>query len=275
MLHINLENSMTPSELYTLFHQIALNPSLYEKHQTDWIMKLYSWYTKSGMLKPEIMKSQIINNSVVKYTNNTRSRDKKILFICFAGKGQRFFMPTPIFLQYFDFNACDLLYVQSYKRNVDYCENGLPELSNDFMSAMEELYKISEATTYHRVISFGSSSGGMPSLIMTLKYGLDACIMVSPKLNPQWQEIFKEEISSFLQKYVSNLKSVPKLFSLFVDGYEPDQETTYAYKKMLPMLNIHKVKHNGSKLHPHNAIGLLVEKGILRTYLSDIILLLN
>lgn len=99
----------------------------------------------------------------------------RVLVVAFPGNGGRLMMPLPIILQHLPPRKVDLVMVPDWKK-VNY-RHGIPPLADTLEEALPAL-KAHLPRGYDRVVTFGTSSGGIPSLLAAPIIGADTVLAV-------------------------------------------------------------------------------------------------
>lgn len=102
-------------------------------------------------------------------------RQDRTLIVGFPGNGGRLMMPLPIILQHLPARNIDLVMVpDGIKANY---RKGIPALANTVEEALAKL-KQHLPSGYERVVTLGTSSGGVPSLLAAAEFGADTVLAV-------------------------------------------------------------------------------------------------
>jgi hypothetical protein len=102
-------------------------------------------------------------------------REHRTLVVGFPGNGGRLMMPLPIILQHLPAHSVDLVMVpDGVKANY---RKGIPALAE---TVEEALFKLKELLPggYERVVTLGTSSGGVPSLFAAAEFAADMALAV-------------------------------------------------------------------------------------------------
>lgn len=101
--------------------------------------------------------------------------DGRVLIVAFPGNGGRLMMPLPIILQHLPPHKVDVVMVPDWKKsNYRY---GIPPLADTLEEALPRL-KAHLPGGYERVVTFGTSSGGIPALLAAPIIGADTVLAV-------------------------------------------------------------------------------------------------
>lgn len=99
----------------------------------------------------------------------------RVLIVAFPGNGGRLMMPLPIILQHLSPRQVDVVMVPDWKK-ANY-RFGIPPLGDTLEEALPRLSK-HLPSGYDRVVTFGTSSGGIPSLLAAPLVGADTVLAV-------------------------------------------------------------------------------------------------
>lgn len=170
---------MTPLRFSALADSIrAEEPHSQLSAALTWIARLAPSFEKVGVGYPEPFERYRINRYLTKYTcPNAAPTANKTMVFCISGAAQRMMMPLANFLQHFDANSTDIVFLK-YPRDVGY-QNGLPELAGDFYGTLDKLERILDRQgTYARRVVMGTSAGALPALICGLRFQFEAVLAV-------------------------------------------------------------------------------------------------
>lgn len=103
-------------------------------------------------------------------------RATKTLIVCFKGRADRLLLPVPTFLQHLPAARYDILMLTDpFKRAY---VQGLPSIPEGFPGLMQAIASIVDRSRYRSVVSFGTSAGGLPALVLATRLGLDKGVSV-------------------------------------------------------------------------------------------------
>jgi hypothetical protein len=116
-------------------------------------------------------------------------RTSKTLVIAFTGNADRLMMPTPTFMQHLDADTVDvLLLVDRTKQGY---RGGLVDTAASIADLILALPKLGQTQHYRRIVTAGTSGGGLPSVLAGLKLGADAVMAVGCRTPHagRWQDL--------------------------------------------------------------------------------------
>ena len=102
----------------------------------------------------------------------------RTLLVGFAGNLRGFMMPTQVFLQFVGERPVDVLKLE-VPRGIGYIR-GVAPISHDFPSTLDWLQSVIDDGGYDRVVTVGTSGGGLPALLAGSRLGVDAAFAAGP-----------------------------------------------------------------------------------------------
>ncbi len=202
-LHITLDNTMTPVELYKLYGNIkqpsplirlkallTKDPSIkLQRAGINALKKSVYLVEKSGKSTPELFDRDDIDDNIKMYSSEALPSDEKTLIIAFGGGQNRLMMPIPCFLQHLSADKFDLLLLTDPNRQG--FTRGIPGVANNIDSLIKKIDELIDRDCYKSVISFGTSAGGLPAILTTLQLRLDKGISIggSGPMCPRWKAV--------------------------------------------------------------------------------------
>lgn len=183
---IDALNAMTPIEAVAIteivyrddWHFPGNPPAEKERAFTDVLRDTLGKSTramyKAGKPLPERYSRHTLLSGVRMFTGQG-AREHRTLVVSFPGNGGRLMMPLPIILQHLPANSVDLVIVPdrvkaSYRK-------GIPALGDTLEKALIKL-KEHLPIGYERVVTLGTSSGGVPSVLAAAELGADMVLAV-------------------------------------------------------------------------------------------------
>lgn len=296
LLHITLENRMTPCELLRLHaetmaqrgwgHDWSFWPvkTLARKHRRHprllafrgfrderhhehrlWVNKLLPWFLKSGKPLPEPFERRCFLEGVSFYTAGGARADKTLL-VCFTGASGRPMLPLPVFLQHLDAQRTDLLLLR-YPRGPGF-RQGLRSLGDTLEASIDRLGVLMPTSDYRRVVALGTSGGGLPALLTATRLGFDAalCVGASHPDDLRWQAALGERAGAVLSRYAGALTAAPALVLVCGCDHAVDKAATTAIAGLLPA-DLVEVDNPLGKVG-HNPLMPLMKRGELRALLD-------
>ena len=140
-----------------------------------WIARMERQLAQSGSRAPERY-VRYRPGPYMEFYSNPEVRAPKTLLICFKGNGQRLLMPVATFLQHLPAARYDVLMLMDpHKRAY---VDGLPGVSDGFSGVARTIGRFLDSTAYRSVVSFGTSAGGLPALVLAARLGIDKGVSV-------------------------------------------------------------------------------------------------
>lgn len=187
-MHIALANSLTPTEivflhgnLFTSKHKPPkLRPGCrftleqLKEAGRQWIDQHRAVLAEIGKPRIELFRRYELHDAVVLFSTDRKS-PRRNLVVSLTGANQRLMMPISTYLQNFDGKTTDILYVRDSSR-LGY-RGGIPNLAGDMTEIGAALTQLIDFAPYRRKVAVGVSAGGLPSLVMALRLGLDAVLV--------------------------------------------------------------------------------------------------
>jgi hypothetical protein len=131
---------------------------------------------KSGKRTPEPYLRRRIA-PYMSFYSTPGGRGRKILLICFKGRAHRLLLPIPVFLQHLPAAEYDVLMLSDPHR-LAYIQ-GLPGIPEGFPGLIRAIDALVDRRPYRSVVSFGTSAGGLPALVLAARLGLGKGVSVS------------------------------------------------------------------------------------------------
>lgn len=228
-LRIALENRITPLELTGLSNAAARGP--FASASKDWIDKLGRQIQRSGKNEPERFYRRRLKPNLYLYADGT-STFEKTLIIAFTGGAHRLMMPIATFLQHIDAASVDVLLLLRHGDSV--YSNGIRGLANSFAGLIDVLEAFLRTSQYKRVVTFGTSSGGVPAILTALYLGLDKGISVGGSSLEQMRWIHIKDEEPF-KRAMERWDGKPHLLSVFSAEHEMDKKSAHEMQKILPI----------------------------------------
>lgn len=129
---------------------------------------------KAGKPLPERYSRHTLTPGILMFTGEG-PRQNRTLIVSFPGNGGRLMMPLPIILQHLPADSVDLVMVpDGVKANY---RKGIPALAGTVEGALVKLRGLLP-DGYERIVTLGTSSGGVPSLLAAAELGATAVLAV-------------------------------------------------------------------------------------------------
>ena len=268
-VHIELENRITPLEWAELQrHSETLRAD--DAFLASWLQIHSPMMGLSGKSRTEPFERRRLAPGVVLYAKGqTADARKRSLVVCFTGRARRMMMPMPVFLQYLDASAADVVIV-SCPRDGLY-SNGLPGLALDVPSLLEQVALIADAGRYARVVTMGTSAGASPSLLFGLRHGCEAVLAVGIGAADEPSGRSPSRSLEALARQFSGLSPRrPRVFLVHGADDSRDAETAEAWASLVHALRLPVSSASGKV--GHNALWPIAQAGRLSAILGATLL---
>jgi hypothetical protein len=227
-LRIALENRITPLE----FHHIAA--SIFERHASpasiQFVKVLGHQLRLSGKPVEPFTRTRIRNNTYLFSDNGSPAQ--KSLVICFPGLAGRLMMPVATFLQHLPARRADVILFNRHGDSL--YANGIRGLANSFDDLLCEIDCIARAHPYRRIVTFGTSSGGLPALLSALYLDFDQAVMFcGSSLNTDRWRHFRDD--ERLKSAIARWSGRPRLLSVFGAECCDDRNSARELEEELPV----------------------------------------
>jgi len=120
----------------------------------------------------------VLTENSILYSDPTVDPGDKTLLIGFCGFLMRLMLPAYQLLMHLDPQVIDLLLVRDPNRR--HFEDGAKGLGSSIEEVAESLSRFSEAAGYRRVVTLGTSAGGLAAVCVGLLNGVDRSIAICP-----------------------------------------------------------------------------------------------
>ena len=295
-VRIALENRMTPLELEIFRSELQMVPGTYNVFlgmcvkqlrrklpgafkswhmdfevylsARNWVKMLDLAYLKSGKPYPEHFRRHKLRQQLTLYKDGG-DKHQKTLVICFSGNAQRMMMPMPVFLQHLDAKSMDVAFLKDPQRKG--YQEGVDSIAPNLEQMFEELQTLLNIEEYRRVVAIGTSAGGLPAILATLKLGLNAGLSVggSDPEDPRWRMVDGISTEAMTPLDTKKPTVTPELFLAFGADRLNDRAKAEALAAVVPA----RLLPISDPAEPvgHNALYSLVKQGKLSEFLHNTI----
>lgn len=190
----------------------------------------------------------------------------RVLIVAFPGNGGRLMMPLPIILQHLPPRKVDVVMVPDWKK-ANY-RRGIPPLGDRLEDALLAL-KGHLPGGYERVVTFGTSSGGIPSLLAAPIVGADTVLAVGAgKLDDErWDKGDGPTKRQLMEKAAPHLAG--RRVSLVYGAQSPEDATSAeAIAMLVPHADKVKIAFDGVEVK-HVALIPMVNHAKLQPFLEE------
>ena len=298
-VHISLERRLTPLELMRLRSELAAQPKsgwlalkverllnaagsdntivqLFEplagsntlETSRAWIDKLHRKFLLSGDARPQPFVRRRLDKGLSLFECRS-DRSQKTLLIGFSGDAERLMMPTTVFLQHLDARTTDFVLLRTVKR-LGY-RSGVRGVASDLEASAAALESLLDSRAYGRVATIGTSTGGLPAILVGLRMGVDATLSIGPN-NPndvRWTQFTKDRGITELFRYFAGANTrLPDVHLVHGADRPKDVAAVQAITSRIQVRSIRSVPDAS-----HNALYPLVERGQLRDLLRSTVII--
>jgi hypothetical protein len=190
----------------------------------------------------------------------------RVLIVAFPGNGGRLMMPLPIILQHLPPRKVDVVMVPDWKK-ANY-RHGISPLADTLEEALLVL-KGHLPGGYDRIVTFGTSSGGIPSLLAAPIIGADTVLAVGAgKLDDErWAGGRGRNKRQLMEEASPGL--VGRRVSLVYGAQSPDDAVSAdAIAALVPHAERVRVAFDGIEVK-HVALSPMVDQAKLRPFLEE------
>jgi hypothetical protein len=247
---VSLDNQLTPLEISELLR----NPTY--KHLPFAIARLLQDQPPVRYLRYEL------GRCVSFYSAN---RDASTLIIAFRGNAFRLMMPISHFLQIMEDDRYDVLVLTDAQRR--HFDAGIAGYANSLLETLIRVKVFAETRSYRRIITYGTSMGGLPALRAGLWLGADRAVSIGGAFckHPLRLMQASNEIRAFdLICACRRRRDVP-VVTAFAARNERDVEQQAALNAVLPGCVAVKIDTAA-----HNVLHHLDQLGQLRSFYAMI-----
>lgn len=200
-VHIAMTNVMTPMEALAVRDRLAGGSWMFPAENVGadgsasltamlatHMEKIVGDFVEAGKERAEVFQRVPVARDVWLFTRGGE-RSGKTLIIAFTGNADRLMMPTPTFMQHLDADAVDVLMLVD--RSKEGYRRGLGGIAESIEGLILALPRLGETQRYRRIVTAGTSGGGLPAVLAGLKLGVDAVMAVgcrSPHAG-RWQDL--------------------------------------------------------------------------------------
>ena len=259
LLHIAFENILAPIE-FTYFMDLVATQQL-PKQTYDWLRK-FAGLSPGLYDSPQGFKRDALAENMLLYRNPTENAGGKTLLVGFAGNARRLMMPIAIFLQCLDSRVWDVVLLRKGLEQRTFFE-GVYGVAGTFPDLLEYVRKAVSAERYCRVMTFGTSGGGLAAIVAAMLLGANRGVSVcgappTSPLDPWWESQFAGR--------PRHAVGLPQLHYVYGAGSQYDRQSALALQGFF-----------GGMLHPvagvddHYALKPMLKAGQFQTFLNELL----
>lgn len=274
---IDALNLMTPSEVIAMTEAIHSKdwqfpgkvPAERLPEFTDSVRAVVSQTVRgmynAGKPGPERFSRYVLTEGIRIFAGSRDPRGR-VLIVAFPGNGGRLMMPLPIILQHLSPQRVDVVMVPDW-RKANY-RRGIPPLGDALEDALPKLTK-HLPKGYDRVVTFGTSSGGIPSLLAAPIVEADTVLAVGAGNldDERWDKGSGMTKRQLMEAAAPGL--VGRRITLAYGAQSPDDEISAdVTSALVPHARKLPVAFDGVEVK-HVALLPMVERGKLGTFLEE------
>jgi hypothetical protein len=235
-LHIDIERHLSPNEFVDLGRKILGAQPPLPPPCAYWAKSLGGLLAQSGQPVPTFVRHPISDSAYLLALPGPReARRDRTLVVCFTDWTRRMMMPLPLFMQHTP-PACDYLVLFDFART--FYLGGVPGLADSLDGLAEHLGRWIPEQGYRRVVSIGSSSGGLGSLWCPVVLGWARGVSIAgatpggvpERLFPPGTHTM-DDFAKAVDKHRDNL---PEIRIVFSDGNVRDTAKAEAIARIIP-----------------------------------------
>lgn len=201
-----------------------------------------------------------LSNSAYFYTHDVQKRNNKTLLVAFTGNQHRLMMPTYRILQNLDAERYDMLMLNDPKRLL--FAEGIEGFGSDINELGEFITQFSAPSGFGRIVSFGTSGGGLAAVYVALKLGWSRAVTVGsavPSGHRDWSALLTGLASQSRERNT-------EIFATFSSNTR-DSDAANQIKGLFPWTALMP----DHRFTDHNLLMELFRKGELRQFMNSVL----
>lgn len=223
-LHISLENVLSPAEVCAIVDGARSRGVALPPEATHWLSRMDELLRKDGRAAQPYAR-QTLGEAATAYAapGTPAERARRTFVIAFTGDAHRLMMPVSLFLQACPADRYELLVLSDFRRSLYL--RGIAGLGDDFPSAVSRIGAMAPSPRDRRVVSLGTSAGGLASVWAAVELGLARAVSVGG-VTPeqaggryQTQGLSTEAFEESIRRHAARLPEV-----LLVSGEQNDRD---------------------------------------------------
>ncbi len=246
-----LEEYATPAEFAAAMEMKRLLPiETYRILKKSFVIRHVTKKTPEPYLRSEL------SPNVFFYQGPGTGSQPKTLLVAFAGAAMRLMLPLSIVLQSLPAESHDVVLIRDPGRH--HFEHGIPDYANSLLGLMQRLRADLSAERYDRVVTLGTSMGGLPALRGGTLIGADLAVSIGGQ--PIWHidrliDPNRREIPAF-EMLCACGPTGPELLLLYAAGNAEDVKGADLVAMTRPVRRIPVADQNHNILLPIVRAGL-------------------
>ena len=176
-LHIMLENMLAPAEVCALVDESRERGTSLPAPAAHWLGRMDT-LLRGGGQTVQPYDRRMINKSAAVYAapGVEAERSGRMFVVAFTGDVHRLMMPIALFLQQCPADRYEFLVLSDFRRSLYL--RGIAGLGSDFPETLEHVRTLIPAPSDGRVVSLGTSAGGLAAIWTAVELGLPRAVSV-------------------------------------------------------------------------------------------------
>lgn len=264
-LHIMLENMLAPAELCALIDESRERGTNLPPPAAHWLGRMDT-LLRGGGQTVQPYERRMINKSAAVYAapGTEAERSGRTVVVAFTGDAHRLMMPISLLLQQFPADRYEMLMLSDFRRSLYL--RGIDGLGSDFPETLERIRTLIPAPSEGRVVTLGTSAGGLAAIWAAIELGLPRAVSVGGVTPDEIGERVQTQGMStpgFDDAIRRNAGRLPEV--LLVSGEQNDRDN----RKALSMAGrLHATLISVPDCANHNVLHALWSRGELRPFLA-------
>lgn len=243
LVHIELENFMTPSEAYALVDHIfhaptrtsaaSDRPDLWS-HAGGWALALQDKLEAGPRNADRAMARYWRRRGALLFQRSASPARR--LIVCFAGGARRLMMPVPVFLQHVCALDADVLILRGQRGSPTY-SNGIPGVSAGFPGVVRWLRDFALRRPVAEIACVGTSHGALPSIVAGMQLGATS-VLAAGTFSTDAAHLFEGTSACDLSDVVAVFRNyrlaLPNVHLVFGDASDRDAATATVIAGLIP-----------------------------------------
>lgn len=294
---ITLENRMTPQNAFALLKKIPSNAPqasitldqtnaalrqhylragrvppqedfqnwMFEVDSAAWKQRLAGMLALTGTRTPKAFIEERLAPTVALYTTPGQKQDKTLI-MGFTGNTGRLMLPTSVFLQSLPTSAVDVALFWDPDR--ESFTRGLKELGDNIGGMISEAARRLEVDRYPKVVTIGTSSGGMCAILAALALKLDSNLSIGAVAGSDHLKFAEAGVPAMIEEYTAKASRIPPINLAFSEGHDRDTASATYIARRVPA-NLWPISMPPTVPPQHNALYPLLVRGELTKFLGS------
>jgi hypothetical protein len=176
-LHIMLENMLAPAELCALIDESRERGTNLPPPAAHWLGRMDT-LLRGGGQTVQPYERRMINKSAAVYAapGTGAERSGRTVVVAFTGDAHRLMMPISLLLQQCPADRYEMLMLSDFRRSLYL--RGIDGLGSDFPETLERIRTLIPASSEGRVVTLGTSAGGLAAIWAAIELGLPRAVSV-------------------------------------------------------------------------------------------------